>query len=151
MLFLPQHVMLLKSFETFKSEAELHLVVFNCNIHVISSTSGFVVHLSFEACTSRLKLLKAVFVNFLLRFDFQIFLDMEEKEIENINKIGCRASKHVELWVRNVFDEWWVFRGFNIEKFIIDIFEDEDFVMNLVEMFFKILQVVKKDGTVNSL
>jgi hypothetical protein len=63
MLFLPQHVMLLKSFETFKSEVELHLVVFNCNIRIISSTSGFVVHLSFEACTSRLKLLKAVFVN----------------------------------------------------------------------------------------
>ncbi len=61
---------------------------------------------------------------------------MEEKEIENINKRGCRASKHVELWARNVFDEWWVFRGFNIEKLIIDIFEDEDFVMNLVEMFF---------------
>jgi hypothetical protein len=73
---------------------------------------------------------------------------MKEKEIENINKGGCQASKHVELWARNVFDEWWVFHGFNIEKLIIDIFEDEDFVMNLVEMLCFFLQVVKKDGTI---
>jgi hypothetical protein len=72
MLFLPQHVMLFKSFETFTFEAKLHLVVFNCIVHVISSTLSFVVHFNFEACTSRLKLLKATFVNFLLRFDFQI-------------------------------------------------------------------------------
>ncbi len=71
----------------------------------------------------------------------------KEKEIENINKGGCQASKHVELWARNVFDEWWVFHGFSIEKLIIDLFENEDFVMNLVEMFF-FLQVVRKDGII---
>jgi hypothetical protein len=37
---------------------------------------------------------------------------MDEKEIENINKGGCQASKHVELWARNVFDEWRVFSWF---------------------------------------
>lgn len=60
------------SFETFAFEVELHLVVSNCNVQVIFSTLGLVVHLNIEVSTSRLRLLKVAFVNFLLRFDFQI-------------------------------------------------------------------------------
>jgi hypothetical protein len=32
------------------------------------------------------------------------FLDLDEREVENVNKGGWRINKHVELWVRNAFD-----------------------------------------------
>jgi hypothetical protein len=35
-----------------------------------------------------------------------LFLEVNERELENINKGGCRTNKHVELWVKNAFDEW---------------------------------------------
>jgi hypothetical protein len=42
------------------------------------------------------------------------FLDLDEREVENINK-GCwRINKHSELWARNAFDEWRVFSGLDI-------------------------------------
>jgi hypothetical protein len=28
-------------------------------------------------------------------------LDLDEKEIEHVNKKGCKTSKHVESWARN--------------------------------------------------
>jgi hypothetical protein len=48
------------------------------------------------------------------------------------------------MWTRNVFDEWWVFNGFNIKKLIVDLFQDEDFVMNLVEMILFFFTSCKK-------
>jgi hypothetical protein len=53
------------------------------------------------------------------------FLDMDEKEIENVNKGWHWTSKHVDLWAKNVFDEWQVFHAFSIEKLIINFFENE--------------------------
>jgi hypothetical protein len=34
------------------------------------------------------------------------FLDLNEKEVENVNKASQRINKHVELLVKNAFDEW---------------------------------------------
>ncbi len=42
------------------------------------------------------------------------FLDVDKKEMENVNQGGQRASKHVKLWVKNAFDEWQVFQGFDM-------------------------------------
>jgi hypothetical protein len=33
------------------------------------------------------------------------FLDLGEREVENVNKRGHRISNHVELWARNAFDD----------------------------------------------
>jgi len=41
---------------------------------------------------------------------------LDEKEIEHVNKGGCKASKHVESWAKSAFNEWRVFRGFNMKK-----------------------------------
>jgi hypothetical protein len=54
--------------------------------------------------------------------------------MENVNKGGRRASKHVELWVKNAFDEHRLFCGFNATKSIVDIFEDESSIKNLMKM-----------------
>jgi hypothetical protein len=75
------------------------------------------------------------------------FLDLDEREVENINK-GCwRINKHVELWARNVFDEWRVFRGLDITISIANLLENESFVKDLLDMLSSfVLQVAKKDG-----
>jgi hypothetical protein len=39
------------------------------------------------------------------------FLDIDDNEMENVNKRGWRVGMHAELWVKNVFDEWGVFYG----------------------------------------
>jgi len=68
--------------------------------------------------------------------------------MKNVNKGGQRVSKHVELWAKNVFDEWKLFDGFNTTKFIVDLSEDEGSIKDLVDMLSSfILQVAKKDDT----
>jgi hypothetical protein len=50
--------------------------------------------------------------------------------------------------VKNAFDEWRLFCGFDTSKFIIDLFEDEGSIKDLVDMLFSFfLQVAKKDGS----
>jgi len=61
-------------------------------------------------------------------------LGLDEKEIEHVNKGECKASKHVESWAKNAFNEWRVFCGFNMEKSSVDLFKDENFVMDIVDM-----------------
>jgi hypothetical protein len=41
-------------------------------------------------------------------------LDIDKKEMENVNRGGQRASKHAKLWAKNAFDEWQVFQGFDM-------------------------------------
>jgi hypothetical protein len=43
-----------------------------------------------------------------------------------MSKGGHKANKRVELWVKNVLNEWNVFHGFNMEKSIADLSGDED-------------------------
>jgi hypothetical protein len=47
--------------------------------------------------------------------------------------------------VKNVFDEWRVFCGFDTKKSIIDLLEDESSIKDMLSSF--ILQVAKKDGS----
>ncbi len=75
------------------------------------------------------------------------FLDLDEKEVDNVNKGGRRINKHVELWAKNAFDEWKVFRGFDTTSSIVDLSKNESSIKNLVDMLSSfILQVAKKDG-----
>jgi hypothetical protein len=41
------------------------------------------------------------------------FLDLDEKEVDNVIKGGRRFSKLAELWAKNAFDEWKVFHSFD--------------------------------------
>ncbi len=62
------------------------------------------------------------------------FLDIDDDEMENVNKRGWRVSKHAELWVKNVFDEWRVFCGYDKEKSIEGFSEDKDSIKDFVDM-----------------
>jgi hypothetical protein len=42
------------------------------------------------------------------------FLDIDKKEMENVNRRGQRASKHVKFWAKKPCDEWQVFQGFDM-------------------------------------
>ncbi len=41
------------------------------------------------------------------------FLDIGKQEMEHVNKGVCKASIHVKLWVKDAFDEWRSFHGFD--------------------------------------
>jgi hypothetical protein len=34
-------------------------------------------------------------------------LEVDERELDNVNKGGHKIDKHVELQSKNAFDEWW--------------------------------------------
>ncbi len=53
-----------------------------------------------------------------------------------MNLGGRRASKHVELWVKNAFDDWRQFHGFDMTKLIVDLYKNEGSIKNLVDMLF---------------
>jgi hypothetical protein len=54
------------------------------------------------------------------------FLEIDDKELENVNMGGCRPNKHVEIWAKNAFDEWWQFRGYETNMSIANMLEKED-------------------------
>jgi hypothetical protein len=56
------------------------------------------------------------------------FLDLNKKEVEKINKGSRRVSKHVEFWVKNVFDERKVFHGL-IQQNQLLIFQKMNFLL----------------------
>ena len=75
------------------------------------------------------------------------FLDLDEKEVQNVEAGGERRSKHSETWAVNAFNEWRQFKGYSLDKSIGDLSEEED-VSEFVEMLFKFtLQVTKSDGS----
>jgi hypothetical protein len=75
------------------------------------------------------------------------FLDIDEKEVHNVNKGGRRINKHGELWAKNAFDEWKVFHDFDTTSLIANLSKDESSIKNLVDMLSCfILQVAKNDG-----
>jgi hypothetical protein len=75
------------------------------------------------------------------------FLDLDEREVEHVNKRGQRIKKNVELWARNAFDDYKVFHGFDTMKSITYLSKDEFSIKYLVDMISSfVLQVVKKDG-----
>ncbi len=77
-----------------------HIRVYNCNVHVVFSTLGSIIHLNFEAFTFEVKA-KVVKDHFCVSnvkdsIPKSHILDLDEKEIEHVNKRGCKTSKHVE-------------------------------------------------------
>jgi len=34
------------------------------------------------------------------------FLEVDDRELKNVNIDSCRSSKHVKIWAKNAFDEW---------------------------------------------
>jgi hypothetical protein len=40
-------------------------------------------------------------------------------------------NKHIEFWVKNAFDEWRLFCGFDTSKFIVGLSEDEGLIKDL--------------------
>jgi hypothetical protein len=70
-------------------------------------------------------------------------LDLDEKEVDNVNKGGRRINKHVELWAKNAFDEWKVLRSFDTRRSIVDLSKKESSIKNMVDMLSSfILQIV---------
>jgi hypothetical protein len=62
------------------------------------------------------------------------FLEIDEVELNNINKGMHRANRHVELWVKYVFNELRKFQGYDIQKFIENLSKSEHIVVGLVGM-----------------
>ncbi len=72
-------------------------------------------------------------------FDFQLFdylvvsevcqrscfLEVDDRELENVNMGSCRSNNHVEIWVKNAFDEWQWFRGYETNMSIVDLLKKE--------------------------
>ncbi len=57
-----------------------------------------------------------------------------------------KTIRHVEMWAKNAFDEWWEFWGFNTKKSIANMAEDGKIIMELMDMLAMfICQVAKKD------
>jgi hypothetical protein len=52
-------------------------------------------------------------------------LDIDKKEMENVNRRGQRASKHAKLWAKNAFNEWQMFQSFDMKKLITNQSENE--------------------------
>jgi len=58
------------------------------------------------------------------------------------------VSKYAKLWMKNVFDEWKLFCGFDTMNFIANLSEVEGLIKNLVDMLSSfVLQVTKKMAT----
>jgi len=73
------------------------------------------------------------------------FLEFDDNEMENVNKGAWKVSKYAKHWMKNVFDEWKLFCGFNIMNFIANLSEVESLIKDLVDMLsFFVLQVTKK-------
>jgi len=73
------------------------------------------------------------------------FLDIDDKEMGNVNKGGRRMGKHAKLWVKNAFDEWRLFCGFDTINFITNLFENKGLIKGLVDVLSSfILEVTKK-------
>ncbi len=49
------------------------------------------------------------------------FFDIKDKEMENVNKGGWRMGKQTKLWAKNVFDQWRMFCGYDMNKYIVDL------------------------------
>jgi hypothetical protein len=73
-------------------------------------------------------------------------LDLDHKDIKCVNKRGCKASKHIESWAKNAFNEWTIFCGFNMKKSSVDLSNLENFVMDIVDMLSCFVVLVAKKG-----
>jgi hypothetical protein len=89
--------------------------------------------------------LESPIIEVILKFRFLV---IDDKDLENVNKGGQRVSKHAELWANNAFDKWRIFLGFDTNKLIANLLEDEYSIKDLVDMLSSfVLQVAKQDDS----
>jgi len=62
------------------------------------------------------------------------FLDLNEKEVGNVNKGNQKINNHADSRVKNAFDESKVFRDLGTTKSIVDLSKDESSFKDLVDM-----------------
>lgn len=67
--------------------------------------------------------------------------------MDNLNNGGQKMNKYVKLQTNNDIDECNVFRGFDTKKCIVDVFEDETFVEDLVKKLSFFYNLQKKMTT----
>jgi hypothetical protein len=53
-------------------------------------------------------------------------LEIDEIELENVIKGGCKVNKHVDLWAKNTFDEWRKFWRYDIKIYSRFVWECKD-------------------------
>jgi hypothetical protein len=70
-----------------------------------------------------------------------------QKKDEKCEPRRSKNKKHVELWAKNMSNEWQLFWSFDMWKLIVDLFKNEKSIIDLMEMIFLfVLQVAKKDN-----
>jgi hypothetical protein len=76
------------------------------------------------------------------------FLEVNVKELENVEKGGHKASRYGENCAKNAFDKWRRFYGFGTKRSIANVSKDGNSIKELVDMLaLFILKVAKKDGS----
>ncbi len=76
------------------------------------------------------------------------FLEVNVKELENVEKGGHKASRYGENCAKNAFDEWRKLCGFGTERSIANVSKDVNSIKELMDMLAMfILQVATKDGS----
>ncbi len=77
-----------------------------------------------------------------------MILETNGFELNNVNKGGRITSKHTEFWAKKLFDDWQQFQGYDIQKFIINLFKSEKTTKDLIDMLcLFVLQVAKTRTT----
>jgi hypothetical protein len=56
-------------------------------------------------------------------------MDIDENELQIVNKGHQRLNKHSKIWARNAFDAWHEFRGFDTTKSIAGLSKDLNSIM----------------------
>jgi hypothetical protein len=75
------------------------------------------------------------------------FLEVNVKELENVEKGGQKASRYGENCAKNAFDKWRKFCGFGTKRSIANVSKDGNSIKELMDMLaLYILKVAKKDG-----
>ncbi len=117
------------------------------NFDVIVFSSNFVGHPNFKIILFIFNVGEGIDFEFLIRelVSKSCFLEIDGKRMDNLNNGGQKMSKDVKLQTNNDIDECNVFRGFDTRKCIVNIFEDETFVEDLVNKLSFFLQLAKED------
>ncbi len=52
-------------------------------------------------------------------FSKSFFLEVNEKEFNNVNGVNNhKTNKHMEVQVKNAFDEWWTYQGYDTKNLL---------------------------------
>jgi hypothetical protein len=75
------------------------------------------------------------------------FLEVDNRELEDVNMGSHRSNKDVEIEAKNTFNEWRWFHAYETNMSIVDLLDKEESIKGLVDMFHLfVLQVAEKDN-----